>query len=83
MQVLGASFDTVEKNAKFAQKFGFDFPLLCDVDRRIGMAYGAADDPKAGSARRITYLIGKDGRIRKTYPKVNAAAHPEEVLKDL
>ena len=47
VQVLGASFDTVEKNAKFAQKFEFNFPLLCDVDRKIGMAYGAADDPKA------------------------------------
>ena len=83
MQVLGASFDSVEKNAKFAQKFEFNFPLLCDVDRKIGVAYGAADDPSAGSARRISYLIGKDGKIRKAYPKVNAAAHPEEILKDL
>ena len=83
MQVLGASFDSVEKNAKFAQKFEFNFPLLCDVDRKIGVAYGAADDASAGSAKRISYLIGKDGKIRKAYPKVNAAAHPEEILKDL
>lgn len=81
--MLGASFDTVEKNAKFARKFEFSFPLLCDVDRRIGMAYGAAEDAQAGSAKRISYLIGKDGKIRKAYPKVNAAAHPEEILKDL
>jgi peroxiredoxin Q/BCP len=73
----------VEKNAKFAQKFEFNFPLLCDVDRKIGMAYGAADDATASSARRITYLIGKDGKIRKAFPKVHAAAHPEEILKDL
>ena len=73
----------MEKNAKFAKKFGFDFPLLCDVDRKVGMAYGAADDATAGSAKRISYLIGKDGKIRKAYPKVNAAAHPEEILKDL
>ena len=73
----------MEKNAKFAKKFGFNFPLLCDVDRKIGVAYGAAEDAKAGSAKRISYLIGKDGKIRKAYPKVNAAAHPEEVLKDL
>jgi peroxiredoxin Q/BCP len=73
----------VEKNAKFAQKFEFNFPLLCDVDRKIGVAYGAADDAKASSAKRISYLIGKDGKIRKAYPKVNAAAHPEEILKDL
>ncbi len=83
MQVLGASFDTMEKNAKFAKKFEFNFPLLCDVDRKIGIAYGAADDATASSAKRISYLIGKDGKIRKAYPKVNAAAHPEEILKDL
>jgi len=83
VQVLGASFDPVEKNAAFAKKFGFDFPLLSDTDRKLGMAYGAADDATAGWARRISYLIGPDGRIRKAYPKVNAAAHPEEILKDL
>ena len=83
MQILGASFDDVAANAAFAKKFDFNFPLLCDTDRKIGMAYGAADDAKAQYAKRISYLIGPDGRIKKAYPKVNAAAHPEELLKDL
>ena len=83
MQVLGASFDDEKANAAFATKFGFNFPLLCDTDRKLGLAYGAADDAKAATARRISYLIGPDGKVRKAYPKVNAAAHPEEVLKDL
>jgi len=56
---------------------------LCDTDRAIGMAYGACDDPTAGTAKRISYLIGPDGKIKKAYPKVDAAAHPEQVLKDL
>ena len=47
------------------------------------MAYGACDDPNAGSARRISYLIGPDGRISKVYGKVNAPEHPAEVLRDL
>jgi len=83
VQILGISFDTVEDNAAFARKFGFNFPCLCDTTRAVGMAYGACDDSKASSAKRITYLIGPDGRIQKVYPKVSAAAHPEEVLKDL
>ena len=49
----------------------------------MGLAYGACDDPNAPTARRISYLIGPDGRVKKAYPKVNAAAHPEEILKDL
>ena len=73
----------MEKNAAFAKKFHYDFPLLCDTTREIGLAYGACDDPEAGSAKRISYLIGPDGRIKKAYPKVNAATHPDEVLKDL
>ena len=83
MQVLGASFDTVEAQAAFAKKFDFNFPLLADTDRKLGLAYGATDDPKAGYAKRISYLIGPAGKVRKAYPKVNAAAHPEELLKDL
>jgi thioredoxin-dependent peroxiredoxin len=81
--VLGVSFDTVEDNAAFAKKFQFDYPLLCDTERKIGLAYGATDSATAGSAKRISYLIGKDGRVRKAYPKVAAAEHPDEVLKDL
>jgi peroxiredoxin Q/BCP len=83
VQVLGISFDSVAENAAFAKKFDFNFPLLCDTTRAVGMAYGAADSPSAGSARRISYLIDADGRVRRAYPKVNAAAHPEEILKDL
>ena len=70
-------------NAAFAKKFHYNFPLLCDTTREIGLAYGACDDTKAGTARRISYLIGPDGRVVKAYPKVNAATHPDEVLKDL
>ena len=73
----------MEDNAAFAKKFHYTFPLFCDTTREIGLAYGACDDVKAGSARRISYVIGPDGRVEKAYPKVNAATHPDEVLADL
>ena len=82
MEILGASFDTVEDNAAFAKKFNYTFPLLCDTDRKIGLAYGACDDAKAGSAKRISYLIGPDGKIKKAYGTVKPAEHPTEVLAD-
>jgi peroxiredoxin Q/BCP len=77
------SFDTIEDNAAFARKFKFPFPLLCDTERTIGLAYGACDDASARAARRISYLIGPDGRVMKAYGKVNPASHPVEVLQDL
>jgi peroxiredoxin Q/BCP len=81
--VLGISFDTVEENAAFATKFDFLYPLLCDVDRSIGMAYGAADDAEAGYAKRISYVIGEDGKILYAYPKVDPNTHLDDVLNDL
>jgi peroxiredoxin Q/BCP len=83
VQVLGISFDTVPDNAAFARKFAFEFPLLSDTSRVVGLLYGAADDAKAQYAKRVSYLIGPDGRVRKAFPKVNAAAHPEEILAEL
>jgi peroxiredoxin Q/BCP len=56
---------------------------LCDTTRAIGLAYGACDDAKAEYARRISYLIGPDGVVRKAFPKVNAAMHAEELLAAL
>ncbi len=77
------SFDTVSANAAFAKKFEFPFPLLCDVKREIGQAYGACDSPDASSAKRISYLVGPDGKIRKAYEKVSPPTHPQEVLDAL
>lgn len=83
MQILGVSFDTVEENAAFAKKFLFPFPLLCDPDRTMGLAYEACDPPGTGNARRISYLIDAEGTIAKAYPKVDPAGHPAEVLRDV
>ena len=34
--ILGASFDTAAENRAFAEKFHFNFPLICDTDHSIG-----------------------------------------------
>ena len=83
MVILGASFDSVEANAAFAKKFDYPFKLLCDVDRSLGLAYGACSDAKAGYANRISYLIDEQGKIARVYPKVNPGEHPKQVLTDL
>jgi thioredoxin-dependent peroxiredoxin len=80
--ILGVSFDTVQQNAAFAKKFDFPFKLLCDTDRKVGMAYGACSDPKAGYASRISYLIDEQGKITAAYPKVVPKDHPAQVLAD-
>ncbi len=77
------SFDTAEENRKFASKYWFRFPLIGDTERKIGIAYGAADGPKDEYARRIAYVIDENGRIAQAHAKVDARAYPEEQLKTI
>lgn len=81
VQILGCSFDTVEENKAFAEKFGYQFPLLCDTDRRLGLAYGACASNAAGFADRVSFLIDENGVIQARIPKVNPSTHTSEILK--
>lgn len=81
--ILGVSFDAEKENRTFAEKFSFPFPLLCDTARAIGMAYGACEEATSEYAKRISFLIGPDGKIVKAYDTVKPASHPGEVLEDL
>ena len=80
---MGASFNTVEQNAAFAKKNDYNFPILCDTQRTLGLAYGACDDVKARYAKRISILIDEAGKIARIYDKVNPRDHPALVLVDL
>ena len=86
MQILGVSFDPPEKNRKFAEKNGFPFPLLSDVDRTVGEEYETKRAPQERSphqAKRRTYLIDSEGRIARSYRVTDNAGHADEVLRDL
>lgn len=83
VEVVGVSFDAPAANKKFKQKNAFPFPLLSDEDRQLAVKVGAADDPKAWFPKRISYLVGADGRVLKVYPKVSPSKHAKEVLNDL
>jgi thioredoxin-dependent peroxiredoxin len=78
--ILGASFDSVQDNEAFAQKFKFPYRLLSDTKREIGLAYGACGSQQDRSARRISYVIGPDGTVTHAFPKVDTKSHPREVL---
>ena len=80
--ILGASFDTPAENKKFAEKFSFNFPLICDTDRKIGTAYGANVDPQKG-AQRVGVVIDGEGKIKEWHSRVDARAWPTEVLATL
>jgi len=80
--IVGVSFDTPAENKKFAEKFSFSFPLICDTDRTIGTAYGANVDPAKG-AQRVGVVIDPQGKIKAWHERVDARAWPAEVVRTL
>jgi len=83
VKVLGVSFDTARENKAFAEKYKFPFPLLCDTERKIGLAYGAADSAKDEYARRIAYVIDEHGKIAQAHAKVDASTYASWQLHNL
>ena len=82
-EILGCSFDDEAANARFAEKYKFNFPLLCDTDREIGLTYGAASSAKDEYAKRIAYVIDENGKVAEAYPKVDPKSYPHEQLARL
>ena len=81
--MLGVSFDTPAENKAFAEKFGYTFPLLCDTERKLGMAYQACDKPTDKYAKRLTYVIGPGGKIEQAIDTKDAAGQAAELLKSV
>jgi len=85
--VLGVSADSIVSHDKFTERFRLPFPLLADEDHAIASAYGAWGEKsflgrKYMGMRRISFLIGPDGRIRKIWRKVKPMQHAAEVLAE-
>lgn len=82
MVILGVSFDTPEDQKAFKDKFDFPYDLLADTDKKMSIAYGAAD-PTSEKPKRISVLIDANGLIEKIFDPVVPAEHPDEVLAAL
>lgn len=89
--VLGISPDPVKKLKKFEEKEGLNFDLLSDEDHKIAEKYGVWGLKKFMGreymgVNRISFLIGKDGKLKHVMEKVNTKTHHDDVLaivKDL
>ena len=80
--VIGISLDSVESHSKFSEKFNLPFAILSDKSKEVAKAYGVLG---IGGflAKRVTFIINKDGKITHIFPKVDVKQHSEEVLKAL
>jgi len=86
--VLGVSKDDLASHAKFRQKYSLSFPLLSDTEGKVLSAYEVWKEKSLYGKtfmgiERTTYIIGKDGRIEKVFPRVKVDGHTDEVLAAL
>jgi peroxiredoxin Q/BCP len=68
----------MSEQEKFTKKEHLNFPLFADEGKKAAEAYGVLS-PK-GYAKRVTFVIDRDGVIRKVYQVKEIGGHPREVL---
>ena len=87
--VLGVSTQGVESHQEFTRKYKLTFPLLADVDGKVGRAYGVLGGEgllsklkaAVGAADRVTFVIDEKGRIAHVIDRPDVANHAEEVIE--
>lgn len=85
VQVLAVSVDAMYSQRAFADREGFDFPLLADFwpHGAVARAYGVFEET-AGAAVRGTFLIDRDGVVRwSVVHGIGEARDPAEYKKAL
>lgn len=85
-QVLGVSRDSLKSHDNFRAKFGFPFPLLSDTDETACQAYDVIKmknmyGKQVRGIERSTFLIDREGVLRREWRKVKVQGHAAEVLE--
>lgn len=86
--VIGVSPDGAAKHVAFREKYGLDFQLLSDPDKKVMAKYGAFGEKmmygkKVLGVIRSTFLIGPTGKIERAWYAVRADGHAAKVLSTL
>jgi thioredoxin-dependent peroxiredoxin len=79
--VIGVSTDPTDSHRAFAEKHALPFLLASDESGELAKAFGVP--LKNGRATRVSFVIGADGRIKRTFPQVTPKGHAAELLAAL
>jgi thioredoxin-dependent peroxiredoxin len=76
--VLGVSGNSEERHRAFQQKHQLPFPLASDDSGTIGTSYGVSK--KLWGYDRVSFLVGRDGRVAHVWPSVDPGVHAHDVI---
>ncbi len=87
-EVLGVSTDDEQSHQKFITKYNLPFSLIADTDKEIVQAYGVWVEKnmygkKYMGVARKTFVIDKNGLIRKIIDKVDTKNSSAQILESL
>jgi len=88
VRVLGVSPDDPKRHTKFKEKYGLNFTLLSDVDKKLISAYGIWIKKlnygrEYMGVQRSTFIVDKSGKIAKAWNGVRVPGHVEAVLASI
>lgn len=78
VEVIGVSTQDAASHKAFIEQEKLPFPLAIDTEGKIAGAFGVP--LRNGMAARHTFLIGKDGKVRKVWRQVSPKEHATEIL---
>lgn len=82
VKVVGVSTDSVKSQAGFKAKHDLSFPLIADADKKIVELYGVKKEI-TGTAKRVTFLIDREGVVRFVWPKVSVKGHVDQIISKI
>lgn len=83
--LLGVSADSQSAQAKFKNKFEFQYPLLADQDKTVINAFGVWGPKKFmgkeyDGIHRTTFIIDENGTIENIITDVKTKVHASQIL---
>jgi len=76
--VIGVSTDALDSHRAFAEKHALPFLLASDESLELTKAFGVP--LKNGRTTRVSFVVGADGRIKRSFRDVTPKGHAGELL---
>jgi peroxiredoxin Q/BCP len=81
-EVIGISSDSEQKHKDFADKHHLPFILLADTKKEVRKAFGVPGNLFGLLPGRVTYIIGKDSKVKGIFnSQLNPLGHIEHALE--
>ena len=79
--LFAISIDTIKDQKKFVEEYNIPYPHLSDTKKETCKAYAGLNI--AGLAKRSTFVIDKNGIVRKIFRNMDTKSHGKEILEFL